>query len=303
MLNYQHKSKQGSAIITALMVVTLVAAIVSMAILHEQLLLRETSLFINSDKMYTYSQGVTSWAQTILTQSPHKTFPINMPTDENFHGATINGVITDAQARFNINLLSRQTNKISAQRLLQALIPDADWYFTSLYTDTMVRWFHYDKGFKYSEYPKLKPPYQPSGTVLTNTSEFRLIEGLAPPVFQPIYQQIKPYITALPVDINEININTAKAPVIETLLEQYMPIKTISQCLQHFRPFTKASGLADRCKFKIINKMKPTIESHYFHVLAKIELGKQSLRVHSLIYRYKKKGKYQTTLVWQYIDI
>lgn len=143
--------------------------------------------------------------------------------------ATLQGVVRDAQACFNLNslsgsdaespsasstyranvfyhlLLNLKVDDYRAQQITAAL---QDW----LDSDTNVRQF----GAEDSDYESLTPPYLPANGLMQDVSELRAVKG----VDAKLYRQLLPLICVIPVKTLSIDINTLRpvqAPLLAAL--------------------------------------------------------------------------------------
>lgn len=108
------KKNRGSALLTALFIMTLVAIVATAMSTRLQLDIYRTRLIINHDKLYLASQAITFWALSELNNKNIKLtklteqgmvdeYPKNM--DAIYPQVQLSGGIYDLQARFNLNNL------------------------------------------------------------------------------------------------------------------------------------------------------------------------------------------------------
>lgn len=223
-------SQSGVALITVLLVIFLASiTAVSLASL-QQLSIRRSTVLQHQQQARLYVLGAEQWAIQILARDRAESdfddlgedwaqLPPALPVP----GGQISGRIEDLQARFNLNNLEQLEGQVEAdsadhfQRLLSTLnLP------LSL-ADVAIDWIDSDQtlspsrldGAEDSDYLNYDPAYLAANRPLRSISEMRLLKG----VDAEIYQQLSPYISALP-EATLINVNTASAAVLTTLHEE-----------------------------------------------------------------------------------
>lgn len=223
-INWDHQT--GSALLTALFIMTLIAIVATAMTLRLQQDIYRTRLIVTHDKLYLASQVVTFWAFDQLNDKSQKfskankyglvaQYPKNMGQIVN--NIKVSGGLYDLQARFNlnnlvdkkfmsmfINLLASTAPKLNNEGRLNLMLAVKDWISPydlargkDIYTDY---------------YLSQKPPYYPSHQLMTSATELRLIKDVS----SPLFLSIEPFITALP-ETTPININTAPKKVLMSL--------------------------------------------------------------------------------------
>ena len=217
---------KGSALLTALFIMTLVAIVATAMSTKVQLDIYRTKLIVTHDKLYLASQAVTFWALNELSNKKNKfskanakgmlsQYPQNMVNIDNT--VTLNGAIYDLQAQYNLNNLSNKKTMAGFINLISAVIPEIVENEKTKLTLAVNDWLSsYElargKDTYLSYYMSQKPPYYPSHQLMSSKSEFRLIKD----VNASIYLALEPYISALP-ETTPININTAPIQVLKSL--------------------------------------------------------------------------------------
>ncbi|MCW0217571.1 MAG: type II secretion system minor pseudopilin GspK, partial [Prosthecobacter sp.] len=222
-----HKSRhRGSALISALFIMTLVAIAATAMSTRLQLDIYRTHLTLLTDKLYLASQQVSFWAMSELNH--RKTpFPkidkegalLTFPTalQNSYPELETTGKLFDLQGRFNLNNLTDKNYYRVFLNLLEVALPDMnkkDREAIALATQFWISPYKPGRGNDQlvNAYLKQNPPYYQSGQLMQNVSEFRLING----VTAKTYRILEPYITALP-DVTPINIDTAPKTVLMSL--------------------------------------------------------------------------------------
>lgn len=287
--NYRAQN-HGSALISALFIVSLVAIAATAMSMRLQVDLARTKLIISNNEHYLASQAVTFWAIGELsnanenfTKANEQGKVLDFPKElKNLYpGVILEGSLYDLQARFNINNLLDPTNQILFFKLLTNLTNNVEKS-----KEIMMATFNWLTPYKpgrghdplINYYLKQKPPYLPSHLPLRSTSEFRLIKG----VEAKIYQALKPYICALP-KVVPININTSSIEVLASLTKN--PNKIIEA--------RGKSGIKDLNKLEELirnlhlSKRQVTIESQYFLAIANTNAADFSATHYAILQKTK----------------
>lgn len=301
-MTYSMQTKQGNALISALFIMTLIAITATAMMSRLSSDIHQTERFIHADTRYLAAQVVSFWAMDQLQAStlpPFTTlkskglailFPENMQTI--YPGHTVQGELYDLQSRFNLNNLIQSDAKNQCLRLIQSrklnlnpslitLVISAtqDWISPNINASGQDKWSGY--------YASLKPPYQASHQLLQNPSEFRLIAGVTP----ALYNALAPFITALP-ETTPININTAPPPVLRTLspgLTEAQAHELVS--LRGEEGFQNTEALRPIIEQFHLKAAEFTLESHYFMSVAHVTDGKQGLTVYTIFKRTQDEMK------------
>lgn len=299
----------GSALISALFIMTLVAIAATAMSTRLQLDIYRTHLALMSDKLYLASQGVTFWAMDAL-DSKHKQlthidkegrvmrFPKKL--QDIYPGIVLKGALYDLQARFNINNLQDKKFYIVFYRLLeQSLAKSSHAAERRTLFNALTYWISpYQPGRGQDQmvtyYLKQKPPYFPSYQPMQSISELRLIQG----VTQDIYQKLVSNLTTLPVVV-PININTAPDILLKTLGKGLTP--TELEELHNAQGKDGITDLKDIAEF--IQKLdiptnQITIESTYFLCKAIAQSEDLTLTTYTVLKVHKdKEGLVSTQIV------
>ena len=218
---------KGVALITALLIMALVATLAYTLEWNNSLDLRRTIVMLNREQAVQVALGAESWMQSILLQDIQESQTDHLgeiwasdlpglPID----GGEIFGAIEDLQGRFNVNNLIDNDGAIDPlaveqfARLLEAL--GLDRRFAGIAAD----WIDADQdasfpdGAEDSMYTSMTPPYRSPNQRLTSASELGAIEGMD----KETMDILLPHVTALPRTTG-INVNTATGPVLQSLGE------------------------------------------------------------------------------------
>ena len=216
---------RGVALITALLIMALIASLTYAMEWNNALDLRRTVVMLNRDQAIQVALGVESWMQSILRQDLEDSDADHLgeiwaselpglPID----GGEVFGAIEDLQGRFNVNNLIGSDGDIDQpsleqfQRLLIAL--DLDPRYAGLAADWIDA--NQDAGFPDGAedpiYTSLTPPYRTANQMLS--SELAAMESID----KASMDVLLPHIAALP-GRTRINVNTATGPVLQSLDE------------------------------------------------------------------------------------
>lgn len=292
------KFNKGSALISALFIMTLIAIAATAMSLRLHMDIHRTQLTIKSDKLKLASEAVSFWAMDVLSDKKNHLrkadkqgkvliFPATLKNI--YPGATVEGSLFDLQARYNLNNVS---DKRFVQGFISLLKNRANLRSKESYAlaFTLRDWLNpYQPGsnstihLKY--YEKQKPPYLPAFQMMESASEFRLLEG----VTQPIYAALIDYVTALP-ELTPININTAPNEVLATLgggLKQEQIDELISQ--RGDTGIQKMDKIGPFLEKLQIRSEFITLESKYYMSVAKVQIDDLQLVKYTFLRRYKNR--------------
>lgn len=224
--------QRGVALITALLVVSLVTVIAVAMATRQHIDVRLTGNLIHGEQAYAYALAAEAWARVILrrddTQSDHDSLDEDWATalpPISVEGGQVSGKIEDLQGRFNLNNLAiMQDGKVNEadvayfRRLLEIL------KLEPTLTDALLDWIDADINVRFPDgaedenYLLGTLPYRTANRPLISTSELRLVAGFD----QTAVQLLEPYVTALP-QRTHINVNTASPVVLQAMHEDLTP--------------------------------------------------------------------------------
>jgi general secretion pathway protein K len=294
MLPYKQR---GTAIVTALLIMTMVAMIVTLLLQQTRDATRRTEQMVTLSRIFAYSHGMEAWAATtILNEAKNsQTKPYTMasstwtlpPTE--IDGVTVSGQLIDAQSRFNVNNLAHDDDTQSWQTALQNLLiavpatPPIGMPEAAGISQQLTEWLAIAGGPSDQEYVQ-QYGYSIAHTPMASVSEFRLLAGVTP----QIYNAAAPFLVALPgTQVVTVNINTA-AP--ETLAAVTGLSSAEMTTLIASRPFNNVNDfmlrISDRFKDPNVRDKvtaKLSVGSHYFLLRTYIVMGGQNYTLTSLL--------------------
>jgi general secretion pathway protein K len=327
------RQQRGVALITAVLIVSLVTVAATAMAARQLLDIRRTENILHSEQAYVYALAAEEWARQVLAHDQDKNVdyegedwatllpPIPVP------GGSIQGGIKDATAAFPINDVvdaggqKREPYRKALQRLIDTVLADS---FSPDLANAVLDWVDPDQnvsagGAEDNDYLNLKVPYRAANGPIASVSELRLINNLSADDYAKLvpHDGRAPFINALPID-TPININTAPKEVIMSLhnkIDEQMANDIIKEredaIKKNQAPYTDVKKFTDEIKDRIfgvnptdkaIKKQKNdfkfdasllSVGSQYFEVTAIANIGRTEVQLHSLL---KRDGNTVTTL-------
>lgn len=229
----------GVALVTALMMVALATLAAVTLASRQQIDVRRSATFLNTNQALAYADGVEAWAVRLLRRDqldnnvdhPGEDWARELPPIL-VEGGQVSGRIEDLQGRYNINNLLTPEGRIDAtelerfRRLLATLdLPlelanaVADW----LDADLEAR---FPGGAEDYDYLALDPPYRAANRAMTSLSELRLVRG----VDEAAWRRLASVLTALPTP-TPLNVNTA-SPAVLRMLDETLTAQEAAQLVE-----------------------------------------------------------------------
>ncbi len=282
----------GVAVVTALLIVAIIATLASYVALGQQVWLRQAQNIADRAQAEAVINGAFEWAAIILTldaqdnqtddltQAWAQVLP-PLPAE----GGVVTGRITDAQGRFNLNNLVREGTASAEdilvfQRLLQSQELPVEL------VGALVDWLDSDSvtqpsGAEDVDYLSAEKPYRAANQPLQSVEELRLVKGFS----AEIVSKLRPFVTALPQP-TAININTAS---VELLGAAFAMSTAQAQQLVDQRdnePFKDIKDLKQRLPADTpLPKVPYDVRSGYFEVDVAAMFGRLQQRSQALLYR------------------
>jgi general secretion pathway protein K len=282
---------RGAALITAMLVVTIVTMLVSSMLWDTNLTIRRAENILFSEQALQYALGAESWAMDILatdlrdTQVDHRNevWATALPPLP-IEGGAIEGVLEDMQGRFNLNNLVGDNGAQAEaaveqfQRLLVAVGLDP------ALSTAVVDWIDGDTeelfpdGAEDDFYTGREPAYRPANVILSSPTEL-----LAMGQFDvAAWRVLRPHVTALPPG-TAINPNTATPAVLQSLSDTISPSEAAGLYEQaSTAPFEDLAELTGRLGE---GAAAVTVNSNYFRLQVRVSLGATLFTMFSLLER------------------
>jgi general secretion pathway protein K len=300
----------GSALLTALFIMTLVAIVATAMSTRLQLDIYRTRALINYDKLSLASQAVTIWSMAELRNPKNHftkmnqqgmvlVFPKNMTSISK--GIQLSGGIYDLQSRFNLNNLVDKKYLSVFLNLLDKAYPNKNQEEKVNLSVIIKNWISpYDLSQGQDELTAYyQTAYNPSHQLLSSFSEFRLMKNIS----AALYLKFEPLLTTLP-ETTAININTAPKSILMALGNGISANK-----INEFISIRAEHGIASRKEFhKFMDSLnlpreQVTINSSYFLTVAIAQNEELKLVVYSLFKRNKNnKGALSVALIRESIN-
>ena len=300
------RRQRGLALVTAVLIVAIVATIATSLALGQQIWIRQAQNFSDRAQADKVMDGALQFAMLILEKDlrdhpetddlgedwakPQMTRPVE--------GGTATGRISDAQGRFNLNSLLRKgvrsTPDIGVfRRLLQSLMLN-----DGALTDTLLDWMDADGetaagGAEDIYYLTLQPPYRTANQRLQSVDELRLVRGFD----AATVEALRPYVVALPEE-TAININTAGPEVLAALFNS-LSLSAAKHLVEQRdkSPFKDKAELERRAGQAPADKVEFDIKSAYFLSRVDTRFGRLQRSRQALISRAA--GGKRASIVWQ----
>ena len=222
------QSQGGVALITALLVMALLATLGANLAWEGYLDVRRTMTMLYHEEGSQAAFGAESWVMSLLLDDAQDSetdhfgeiwaleMPV-LPVESDTIQGVLQGNIQDLQGRFNVNNLVSRNGKIDKdsvdqfRRLLAAIDLDPR------IADRAADWIDADQeaelsGAEDAIYSGMTPPYRAANQKLTTVSELAALEGMD----KATMDILLPHVTALP-GRTVINVNTATGPVLQSL--------------------------------------------------------------------------------------
>lgn len=308
------KRLRGSALLTALFIMTLVAIVATAMSTKIQVDIYRTRLIVLHDKLYLASQAVAFWALGELNQDKKRypqvdeqgmiiQYPQKMATI--YPSVTISGGLYDLQARYNLNNLSNKKAVLGFVNMLGVTashISSSEKTKLAMSINDWVSPYDLARGEDnyLSYYLNLKPPYHPSHQLMSSASELRLVKDVNAKTYMALY----PFITALP-EPTPVNLNTAPKQVLMSLsgaINEEKVTELISERGEKgFKNLTKVSELLK--KLNIAND-QITLESSYYLSVAHANSDNLNFTVYTLFKKSRdKKGKLSVNIIRESFNV
>lgn len=300
------KTQRGMAVITAILVVALVASTASFMAWQQQLWVRQVENLNAQAQSRVVALAALQWARAALAQDARNNHVDHLgeswaqalaplPVE----GGELTGGLSDQQGLFNLNNLVRGGKASAAdltvfRTLLEQLqlSPNlanavADW----IDPDAEVT---YPGGAEDTDYLALDPPYRAANRMLTTVDSLYRIKGFD----VATVARLRPFVTALP-QATPVNVNTAPAEVLAAVITK-LPLDQ-AQALVAARKERYFQDIADfRARLpKTVTQVNETllcVGSRYFLATGHARFGRAKVGYEALLER-------ETTawpkLVWQ----
>ena len=220
-------AQSGVALLTVLLILTLMTSMVIYMIEDEYLAVRRVTNHRDFEQIYQMMVGNEQWAVKVLERDmkENKTDHLNeiwnnLLPETKVNEGKMKAVVVDMQSRFNLNNLKVKNDPwyLVFQRLLRVLEIDESL------ADAVVDWIDKDldvsgtNGAEDPEYLLKTPSYRAANRLLGSVGELLWVEGFS----EESISLLAPHVSALPLSDTKININTATVPVLRALSKEIL---------------------------------------------------------------------------------
>lgn len=286
------KHQRGVALLTALLIVAVIASISTYLAWDITLEIRRTQNLIDQDRAYVLCRGAENWVALILQQDARKNPGVTY-LDQNWAtplppthigDAVVSASVTDMQGRLNLNAIDPGTalGTVALERVGRLLaLHNADPRLSGALADwvdpsgVQAAGFGAETGY----YMTLVPPYRAANRPFVSPSSLRLVRGFD----ARLTAALDPEVAALPLGTT-LNVNTASRNVLESLglsattatavIEQ-----RLSQPFQHITQFVEFVTV----RKQQVNTAGLGVYSHFFLVRTQASLGATQTALYSLV--------------------
>jgi general secretion pathway protein K len=300
------RRQRGMAVITAILVVALVASAASFMAWQQQLWVRQVSNLNEQAQSRVVMLAALQWARAILAQDARDNNVDHL--EEGWarslaplpvEGGELAGGVTDQQGLFNLNSLVREGKaSVSDLALFRKLLELLQ--LSPALADAVVDWIDpdaevtYPGGAEDMDYLVLDPPYRAGNQPLTTVDGLARVKGFDAATLE----RLRPFVTALPKP-TPVNVNTAPpevlaAAVADLSLDQAR-VLVDGRKKQYFKDLADFRARLPKTVTQV-NDVVLSVDSRYFLVSGHARFGRAKVGYAALLER-------ETTawpkLVWQ----
>lgn len=291
------KNKQrGVALLTAVLVVALIAILGAGMLGHMNLATHRSGNLWLLDQAWWYAIGVEDWAGEILARDARDNDIDSLnqawaqPVDYlPIEGGAIQGQLSDLQGRINLNNVASDDEAMGRLQRLIGLVADADVITARRIAQGVRDWIDPDiepvlpDGAEDDYYLGLQPAYRTGNRPMASPGELRAVRG----VTGPIYAALEPHIAALPAG-TAINVNTATVPVLASLHEGIGPAtaETLAERRRE-RPWSDVQAFLRESELSGLDLPAQGlgVASNYFLASGRVGVDRAQLTFHSVLQR------------------
>lgn len=307
----QRNNERGVALILALLVLTLLVAIILEFDAEARRELKEAAAFRDGLKATVLSRAAVQAVRALLKEDARRKQLVGLAydgpgdlwssplTNYPLGDGVLSGRIEDERGKLNLNVLAAQAEpevrKASILRLKRLFeLAQVD----PLLVDAVADWVDADEfpepnGAESVYYQSLKPPYRAANAPLQTVAELHLIKGFTDDVVRRLVRYVTVYPTTAGGSDGWINLNAAEPLVIQALdpritldlaqaIAQGRPYRTLQEPdrVTGFEPLAKALRLTDAYRVK----------SDTFSVTGTVTINDVTKSVRIVLQRYGTTG-------------
>lgn len=285
------RRQAGVALVTVLLVVSIVTMVCGGLIARQQLSIRNAGNQLVVNQAWHYAMGGEALGQAVLLRDlkapgNDPRAPVDHPLEAwaqplpifPIDGGEIAVSIEDLAGRFNLNslVLDDRPDEQAVKRFRRLLLR---LEIEQPYAERLIDWLDGDQepsgeyGAEDNHYLLSQPPYRTAGQEMKDVSELRLLLGMT----EQDYQRLAPHVAALPAQV-QLNVNTAGALVLSSLADNLDPVSAqglISgrgkEGYRDVRSFLDQPGLAGTG----VMAAGLGVGSHFYQVRSEVRLGER----------------------------
>lgn len=300
------RDQRGLAVISAILVVALVASAASFMAWQQQLWVRQVENFNEQAQSRMVVLAAMQWSRSILAQDARDSNVDHLGEDWAqalaplpVEGGELAGSLTDQQGLFNLNNLVRE-GKTSATDLAAFIKLLELLKLPSELAAVIVDWIDphsevtYPGGAEDGDYLALDPPYRAGNRPLTSVDGLARLKGFDAETLE----RLRPFVTALPQP-TPVNVNTAPAEVLaaaiaDLSLEQAQMLVTARK-EGHFKDIADFRERLPKTVTQV-NETLLSAGSRYFLVSGHARFGRARVGLQALL---ERESTAWPKLVWQ----
>lgn len=291
--------QRGVALITAIVLVAIATMLATHVFTRAALDVRRTAGLLALDQGWHVALGAEAWAAEVLKDDYDSDAEVDhlgeawaqplppLPVD----GGEVRGAVEDMQGRFNLNDLRKSDGTVDDEaverfgKLLLLVGADPRW------APMMADWVDDDtvtepNGAEDGTYLSQNPPYRAANRAVTTTTEMMALPGMT----RDEFERIRPYVAAL-AGRTPINLCTAKAPVLATLVEggtdfgdpELLAANRKDGCYPT-REFL-GSMMGDERVNDLFESKTISVNTEWFRAVTAVRIGTSELTLYSLMLR------------------
>jgi general secretion pathway protein K len=300
---------QGSILISVLLIVALIVSITTTMAVHLQINIQEIKTLTQALQMNLIAESVELWTSDDLILSRHDHTPIpeekNLPEQTESNILILPSQVYDMQSRFNLNDLSiddtakRQEWVDRLTLLIKRTVPEyaEKARDIAIATSEWVSPKGQGKPSKASEfYSKQNPPYAMAHQPMESISEWRLVAGVTPKLFE----KLSPYLAALPPK-SGINLNTTSKWVLLSLNERFTEDQIDNFIKERGvinQPYLNLDTLPEASPFRALGSAL-VFQSQYFLLSTHVRLDDWTQSLFTLLKLNQEGKQISTQILWQ----
>jgi general secretion pathway protein K len=300
------RAQRGIAVITAILVVALVASAASFMAWQQQLWVRQVENLNAQAQSRAVVMAALQWARSALAQDARDNNVDHLGegwaqplTPLPVEGGELAGSVADQQGLFNLNSLVREgrtsaTDLAVFRRLLEILELPPDL------ANAVVDWVDpdvevtYPGGAEDMDYLGLEPPYRAANRALTTVDGLARVKGFDAETLA----RLRPFVTTLPV-ATQVNVNTAPAEVLAAAVAD-LPLDQARALVdgrkgKHFKDLADFRARLPQTVAQV-NETVLTVSSRYFRVSGNARFGRAKVGYEALL---ERESTAWPKLVWQ----